>query len=158
MVLPSIANYTFTDSVAQVSVIGSIQSSQQQKLLSSRIFFSGRAGKQGKGLLVLLPFETSSLPAMRKRRILKDDKFTLVVESSAETDKLMEPVKKLIRSNHVVLTSSAENAFKAFLAYYTATAEGMKGPELMESAAMLARSVGLAKLPSISEQLEDKLN
>jgi hypothetical protein len=34
----------------------------------------------------------------------------------------------------------------------------MKGPELMESAAMLARSVGLAKLPSISEQLEDKLN
>jgi hypothetical protein len=120
--------------------------------------FSGRAGKSGKGLLVLLPFETSSLRDMSRRRISKDDEFTRIVESSPETEKLMETVKKLIRSGHAVLSPSAEAAFKAFLAYYAATEHGTKGTDLMEFGVMIARSVGLVKLPSISEQLGEKLS
>jgi ATP-dependent RNA helicase MSS116 len=123
-----------------------------------RLGRTGRAGKSGKGLLVLLPFETTSLGTMSKRRISKDDEFTRIVESSPETEKLMEPVQKLIRSGHAVLSPSAESAYKAFLAYYTATDRGTKGAELMECGAMIARSVGLVKLPEISEQLEDKLS
>lgn len=120
--------------------------------------FAGRAGKSGKGLLVLLPFEASSLRDMSKRRISKDDEYTRIIESSPETEKLMEPVQKLIKSGHSVLSPSAESAYKAFLAYYAATGHGTKGTELMECGAMIASSVGLVKLPSLSEQLGGKLN
>jgi ATP-dependent RNA helicase MSS116 len=122
-----------------------------------RLGRTGRAGKSGKGLLVLLPFETSTVRDMSKRRISKDDEYTRIVESSPEIETLMEPVKKLIRSGHAVLSPSAEAAFKAFLAYYAATERSTKGTELMEFGAMIARSVGLVKLPSLSEQLEEKL-
>jgi hypothetical protein len=109
-------------------------------------------------LLVLLPFEASSVRDMNRRRISKDDEFTRILESSPETEKLMEAVKKLVRSGHAVLSPSAEAAYKAFLAYYAATGHGVKGTELMEFGAMIARSVGLVKLPSLSEQLGEKLN
>jgi hypothetical protein len=167
MVLPAIANCIFIDSGAQVSggrfyclySRVELMTYTNDKALTTLSFrFSGRAGKSGKGLLVLLPFETSSLSGMGKRRISRDDEYTSIVESSPETEKLMEPVKKLIRSGHAVLSPSAESAYKAFLAYYAATGHGTKSTDLMECGAMIARSVGLVKLPSISEQLGEKLS
>jgi hypothetical protein len=94
---------------------------------------------------------------MSRSRITKDDEYAGVVESSFSSVSLIEHVANLIQSGHGVLTSSAETAYLAFLAYYVANGVGIKGSELLDYAASLASSVGLVKLPSMSDSLAEKL-
>lgn len=140
-----------------VSLVVQYGAPKNRELYIHRLGRTGRAGKQGKGLLVLLPFESDAAATMSRTRIAKDAKYAGIIESSAESEHLLEPVKKLIRSGHVVLTSNAETAYKAFVAYYAGKGDVTNGNELLESAALIARCVGLVELPPIAETLTEKL-
>ena len=128
-----------------------------------RLGRTGRAGKKGSGLLVLLPFETGFLDKEKREGNLRllnnsgDDRNFTNTLSSDHKDK-MERAVQLIRSGHKNLLSSAEVAYQSFVAYYIERPEFKKSQpqgqeKLLEIANEFSRSTGLARTPHLSESL-----
>lgn len=130
------------------------------ELYLHRLGRTARAGKQGSGLLVLLPFESSFLRILRRRGVPvnKDCDKLLRDEKNAVTEAQMVSVKQLVRCGHVTLTASAEAACKSFVAHYVEYAgSGVSGADIAEEATALADSLGLAGLPALPEPLTEKI-
>ena len=123
-----------------------------------RIGRTGRAGRSGEGILVLLPFERKLLGGLRQGGVTENDK--LVDKSLDEAREMLEPVRNRIQSGNIKLMSSAEGAYRAFLAYYMSRADGLgiSAEQVVQSANEFAVSVGLSELPSLSEKTAKKLN
>ena len=123
-----------------------------------RLGRTGRAGRSGKGLVVLLPFETKLVGGMRRNGVEVGD-----IEDFDDTKEVVEMlslVRNRIRSGNPKLTSSAEGAYRAFLAYYMSRADALSvsSVDIVHSANQFAESVGLVNLPSLSEKTATKLN
>jgi hypothetical protein len=86
------------------------------------------------------------------------------VAHAADNDEIphemLAPILHRIRSGDAKLTSSAEGAFRAFLAYYMSRADslGVTPDQIVSGASEFAKSAGLSKLPSFSEKTAKKLN
>jgi ATP-dependent RNA helicase MSS116 len=124
-----------------------------------RIGRTGRAGRSGEGILVLLPFERKLLGGLRQSGVEENNK--LVDKSLDEAREMLQPVRNRIQSGNIKLMSSAEGAYRAFLAYYMSRADRLgvySAEHIVQSANDFAASVGLSKLPSLSEKTAKKLN
>ncbi len=124
-----------------------------------RIGRTGRAGRSGEGILVLLPFERKLLGGLRQSGVEENNK--LVDKSLGEAREMLQPVRNRIQSGNIKLMSSAEGAYRAFLAYYMSRADRLgvySAEHIVQSANDFAASVGLSKLPSLSEKTAKKLN
>lgn len=147
-----------------------------------RLGRTGRAGRAGCGILVLLPFEDgNNLINLSKGILGKDKKLLAWYEKDQEgikggstesTPSLfrdchddLESTRAKIRSGHVILTPSAEAAFKSFLAHYSAMAqysEGKKDSPLMPTEIMayaedFAKALGIVDLPELDEKVATRI-
>lgn len=117
-----------------------------------RLGRTARAGKKGRGLLVLLPWE--QLANIRKLDILPDSSMKKSLTQS--TNDLLEELQSKIRSGHVILTPNAEAAYRAFLAHYITMGE-IEATEVLEYANQFASSTGLSDIPPIESKVAARL-
>lgn len=129
------------------------------ELYLHRLGRTARAGKRGRGLLVLLPFEEERAARVLVSRFgLAEDveaKRALCAETVRDP---VEPVKSLACSGQSALTSSFEAAFLSFIAYYAEYADrSVKGEDIQYAAETLVRAAGAVKLPPLSTALARRL-
>lgn len=79
---------------------------------------------------------------------------------SEEVNAMMLNARNRIRSGDAKLNSSAEGAYRAFLAYYVARIDalGVTREEIVQSANLFVKSVGLVTMPKVSEKVAKNLN
>ena len=102
---------------------------------------------------MLLPFEEKLVGSLRRNGV--DKSHLADADDTLELYEMLEPIYNRIRSGNEKLKSSAEGAYRAFLAHY---ASRLAPEEVVSSANEFAESVGLTKLPSISEKTAKRLN
>jgi ATP-dependent RNA helicase MSS116 len=126
-----------------------------------RLGRTARAGKQGMGLLVLLPFEQCFLKNLRSRGIENNDKIADALESFPveEMETLLCPARSKVGSNDKTLFPAAEAAYLSFLAYNVARVDtlGISREQVFDLVSCFARTAGLNKLPTLSPKLISKL-
>jgi ATP-dependent RNA helicase MSS116 len=124
-----------------------------------RLGRTGRAGRAGRGVLVLLPFEEQCISSLCRGVQLDVDVALSLEEDSAreKIGKLLEPVRRRIRSRQAALSPGAEAAYLAFLAYYIADSNGLEPAQVLEFAKTFAYSSGMAALPSLESKLASRL-
>lgn len=124
-----------------------------------RLGRTGRAGYEGLGLLVLFPFETKNLPALRRRGLKQNKRIEAVFTALSNEDYLLESARAMIGNGHSVLTPAAETAYLSLLGYYSARAGalGISGDQVLESAASFISASGLRVRPEVSSTLLDEL-
>ena len=124
-----------------------------------RLGRTGRAGRNGQGLIVLLPFERNRIDKMLKRRldIEEEDDDDVANRGMHGVDMMIKSVQEQIRSGHTVLTPSAEAASRAFLAYYIGNPGDMQPAQALQYAKEFAQGTGLADMPAMDAKIVAKL-
>lgn len=129
-----------------------------------RLGRTGRAGQEGNGLLVLLPFETRLLSKYRKYNILENtNEFNHIRDPNSDLDSVLEDIQNAVRGGHVVLEPGAEAAYVSFVAHYIEYSRDNSrrsggGMVVLEAAEHLAQSFGLSSLPKLPENIQSKIN
>lgn len=143
-----------------VSLVVQYGSADSEDTYIHRLGRTGRAGKEGRGLQVLLPFEGKIVETMRQLGITKDDDLQRwLQENEKGVNNQLEAVYKRIRSGDIVLTSSTEGAYRGFLAYYIArvNALGVTSKDVVMAANQFASTAGLVATPQVSEKIALRL-
>eukprot|EP00980_Cylindrotheca_fusiformis_P015837 scaffold4637_cov128-Cylindrotheca_fusiformis.AAC.8 len=120
-----------------------------------RLGRTARAGRAGKGLLVLLPFEKNLLSGKRQLGIRADvQEFDAGLDQC--TEEKIEETRLKIRSGHATLTPNAEAAYKAFLAHHINSGE-IEPSEVLRYGKQLATCTGLQYTPTIDPKVASRL-
>jgi ATP-dependent RNA helicase MSS116 len=120
-----------------------------KELYIHRLGRTGRAGREGKGLLVLLPFEKKALKEIDLQRLI-----CVNIEDHKDLMDKVDFAQNLVRSGHPFLTPNAEAAYLAFVAYYM-TSKGMGSrDDVVDAAKVFAQIIGLPKLPDLWGKLQ----
>ena len=144
-----------------VSLVVQYGSADNEDTYIHRLGRTGRAGKEGSGLQVLLPFEDKIFETMRRFNIKKDNKLQQwLQENDEETNNQLDAVYKRIRSGDTVLTSSTEGAYRGFLAYYIARVDalGVTREDVVMAANQFSSTAGVVATPQISEKIALRLD
>lgn len=144
-----------------------------------RLGRTGRAGKEGKGWLILSPFEATFLKELKGLELSKNQElnellhqFSPNITSASRSDEvnsitshsLIERIALASNNRNSLLSMRANMAYQSFLGYYH---EHMKrcqiknGKELLQLAdSMFAFQVGLKQknMPKITRRLASRLN
>lgn len=136
-----------------VSLVVQYGAPYNKNLYVHRLGRTARAGREGVGLLVFLPFESHRL---NDYAFSREDTYT-EVDDSAQRSKV-DLIRRLIRGGHPVLKPSAKAAYLAFLAYYEAYMKDIKRNIIVDSGRIFAETVGLTELPPLPVQLARKLD
>lgn len=121
-----------------------------------RLGRTGRAGKEGSGIQVLLPFESPLQKTFVKRNVPQREAIASLDNSD---QKRVERGKHLIGSKHATLTPRAEAAYLSIVAYYQEYARrNISGEEIMDAANKFCKSIGLVHLPPLPEELEKQIS
>jgi ATP-dependent RNA helicase MSS116, mitochondrial len=143
-----------------VSLVVQYGSADSEETYIHRLGRTGRAGKEGRGLQVLLPFEDKIVPTMKRFGIEKDDELqgTLLIPDDDTMHKL-ETVYRRIRNGDVVLTTATEGAYRAFLAYYISRLNslGITAVDVVTAANQLSATAGLIEPPKLSGKIATRL-
>lgn len=114
---------------------------------------TARAGKEGTGIQVLLPFEATFEKRLKKRRVSKKVSPTIPGDLALK----LEQLRQTIRSGHKTLTPKAQAAYMSFVAYYLEYADRkVSGPEIAAAAQSFCEGVGLNPEP-LPEEMEEQL-
>jgi len=130
-----------------------------------RLGRTGRAGKTGRGLLVLAPYESKFLNQLKGLDIPVDDKTTnlLSCPPTAKNAKLLKDAMLKIgdgRECDKELTKSAKMAYSAFLGYYCGQIKRthiQNKAEVVSIANNLSKLMGLDQPPSIMKRTIGKM-
>ena len=127
-----------------------------------RVGRTGRAGADGKGWLVLGPFESMFLEELKGLHVPNDERLRLLLSDpiSAEVEDLFQPVIDRIRSGDRKLTHSAEGAYQSFLGYYLGQMKRMKmekKSDLVSIANRFSSLMGLRKVPALLNNIVSKM-
>jgi len=122
-----------------------------------RLGRTGRAGKEGSGLQILLPFESRFRSKLNRRGVSPDERNWLPLEDERDEERIRYG-KQLVRNKHSTLFTKAETAYRSFVAYYVEYADRkVTGSQIQEAAASFADAVDLASIPVLEGDLEEKL-
>jgi len=119
-----------------------------------RLGRTGRAGKEGTGLQVLLPFESEVVQKL-KNRGLREKSFTF----GGKKDDRIEKAFQTVRSGDALLTPAAQGAYKSFLAFYLERIEEfqMTPKDVVTAANSFSEAVGLVYPPELEEKTASSL-
>jgi ATP-dependent RNA helicase MSS116 len=146
--------------VTQVIQIGLPESREQY---IHRLGRTARAGKDGTGLLVLLPFEKKFLTELRDLDVpLNQDMQGMLSEmSKSKPPEWMENNFDTVKSRGNKLSTSAQLAYLAFLGYYIGQTDRINAKskeDVVQLSNRFSNAIGLHHVPSLSEQLVTKMN
>ena len=127
-----------------------------------RVGRTGRAGKQGRSLLVFLPFEKKILNTSSHHGLRRNDEIQGIVDNLHQNngiDDVIQALQSLVGQGHRVLLPVSETAYLSLLAYYSARAKslGLTGEKILQIADCFSRQAGLKTPPPLSSTLSDKL-
>jgi len=144
--------------VTQVIQIG-IPESRDQYI--HRLGRTARAGKEGKGLLVLLPFESKFLSELRGINVPQDQELVkmLLQPSDSEEPEWMTRNFSRIQNGGNKLASSAQLAYLAFLGYYLGQVNRIHHNKVgvVEISNDFSKAIGLGEVPAIPQKLVSKM-
>ncbi|KAL7462168.1 hypothetical protein ACHAXS_002553 [Conticribra weissflogii] len=146
--------------VSQVIQIGLPESREQY---IHRLGRTARAGKEGNGLIVLLPFERSFLAELKGLEIPVDESFSdiMLKQRSSQLPEWMEKNFSRIRNDGTKLATCAQLAYLSFLGYYVDQMKRIKvasTAEVVMFSNEFSSAIGLARIPPISRRLISKMN
>mmetsp|Transcript_5640 Transcript_5640/g.14111 ORF Transcript_5640/g.14111 Transcript_5640/m.14111 type:complete len:596 (+) Transcript_5640:151-1938(+) len=144
--------------VTEVIQIGLPESREQY---IHRLGRTARAGKEGIGLLVLLPFESQFLSELRGIDVPLDDELAPIIMRSSESEPpawMMQNLSR-IQSGGNKLASSAQLAYLAFLGYYLGQANRIRSnrADVVKISNDFSEAIGLAHVPALSPKLVTKM-
>jgi ATP-dependent RNA helicase MSS116 len=129
-----------------------------------RLGRTGRAGKEGQGILVLAPFEDKFLHELRDIEITENEKVTKLISDDSTYDaKLLESILKVlsrIRSGDARLTLCAEQCYQSYIGYYNGHLKRttLKSKQkLVETANAFAKTMGLKEQPVLTKKAVSKM-
>jgi ATP-dependent RNA helicase MSS116 len=127
-----------------------------------RLGRTGRAGAEGKGWLVLGPFESLFLEELKGLHVPNDERLRQLLSDpvSAEIEDLFQPAIDRIRSGDRKLTPSAEGAYQSFLGYYLGQMKRMKMKnknDLVRIANLFSSLMGLSEVPALPKNMVSKM-
>jgi ATP-dependent RNA helicase MSS116 len=127
-----------------------------------RLGRTGRAGADGKGWLILGPFESLFLEEMKKIHLPRNDALVDALNSSIldETDELMQVLMTRVRRGDQILVNSGEGAYQAFLGYYLGQMKRMKmssKENLVQVANEFSLAMGFSRAPVLAKTMVSKM-
>jgi len=127
-----------------------------------RLGRTGRAGADGKGWLVLGPFESHFLAQLKGLNIPRNEELVDLLNYSMEqeTQEMLTKGIDKIRNGKGKLQSSAEGAYQAFLGFYLGKIRVIRmrsKEELVSIANEFSRQMGLPVVPSLTKRLVGKM-
>jgi len=127
-----------------------------------RLGRTARAGKEGKGLLVLFPFEAKFLSELRGINVPQDERLTKIMhilQQSPELPVWMTQNLSRIQNGRNKLASSAQLAYLAFLGYYLGQVNRIRidKTEVVQLSNEFSEAIGLANVPAIPQNLIKKM-
>ncbi|KAL7537707.1 hypothetical protein ACHAXR_008012 [Thalassiosira sp. AJA248-18] len=144
--------------VTQVVQIGLPESRDQY---IHRLGRTARAGKEGKGVLVLLPFESKFLSELRGLDVPQDKGLGQILQQSSESElpEWMEQNISRIQNGRNKLASSAQLAYLAFLGYYLGQVNRIRSDKtgIVKLSNEFSKAIGLAHVPGIPQKLISKM-
>ena len=125
-----------------------------------RLGRTARAGKEGKGLLVMFPFESKARSELKGLDISRNDRVeTLLAGIASSTPEWMGQNLTKLSSGDNKLTRSAQLAYLSFLGYYLGQVNRIQSSkdEIVTFSSEFARSIGLVEAPEIPSTLVSKM-
>ena len=126
-----------------------------------RLGRTARAGKEGKGLLVLFPFESRFVSELRGIDVPENTDLANIIDdnSDSSTPEWMKQNFSRIQSGGNKLASSAQLAYLAFLGYYLGQVKRIRSDKsyIVDLSNQFSEAIGLAQVPSISPKLISKM-
>lgn len=127
-----------------------------------RLGRTARAGKEGSGLLVLLPFESSFLSELKGLEVIPNDELLSGLSELTETDcpEWMQQNYSKVRSGGNKLANSAQLAYLSFLGYYLGQIKRIQNGtknDVVRLSTEFSQAIGLANVPSIPRKLITKM-
>lgn len=127
-----------------------------------RLGRTGRAGAEGKGWMVLGPFESLFLEELKGLDVPNDERLRQLLNDpvSAEVEGMLQPAINRIRNGDRNLTPSAEGAYQAFLGYYLGQMKRMKmkkKDDLVSTANRFSSLMGLSEVPALAKNMVGKM-
>ena len=145
--------------VTQVIQIGLPESREQY---IHRLGRTARAGKDGKGLLVLFPFESNFLSELKGLDVPIDKAISvsLSVLSKLDLPEWMMDNFTTVKSRGNKLSTSAQLAYLAFLGYYLGQRDRINAhskEDVVEISNNFSKAIGFHQVPPLSRQLITKM-
>ena len=127
-----------------------------------RLGRTARAGREGSGLLVLLPFESSFLSELKGLEVIPNDELLSGLSELTETDcpEWMQQNYSKVRSGGNKLANSAQLAYLSFLGYYLGQIKRIQNGtknDVVRLSTEFSQAIGLANVPSIPRKLITKM-
>lgn len=128
-----------------------------------RLGRTARAGKDGKGLLVLFPFEKQFLSELKGLDVPMDVNISskLHPNSQLKVPKWMTQNFDRVKSKSNKLSISAELAYLAFLGYYLGQTDRISArskAEVVKISTDFSKAMGLHQVPSLPHKLVAKMD
>ena len=126
-----------------------------------RLGRTARAGKEGTGILLLLPFESKFLSELSGMDLPRDSDMTNVLQEASKIEVPSWMVQNLSRIQHGgnKLSVSAQLAFLSFLGYYLGQVKRIQlnKSDVVALSSEFSRAIGLDQVPAISPKLISKM-
>ena len=127
-----------------------------------RLGRTGRAGKEGQGILVLAPFEAGFVKELTNIEISENKEASNLIggPTDPKVAQSIERVLARIKSGDAKLTLSAEQSYQAFLGYYRGHMKRTTirtKDDLVDTANSLARIMGLKEQPGLTKKAIGKM-
>lgn len=105
-------------------------------------------------MLIALPFEKKQLDAIARNDLQLDSGDFSALDQ--KTIAMVETAKSKIKSGHVILTTNAEAACKAFLSYYSDFGK-LSPADVVRYSREFALDIGLSTVPPIESKIAARL-
>ena len=133
-------------------------SPENSDLYIHRLGRTGRAGKQGRGVQVLLPLEAALARNLQKQGVSEDT--SLKFANSEEDDQLLPRLlsaRTRIQRGDKGLVKAAEGAYRSIVAHYCARKKPLKVQTVIDVANQFSDAVGLQEPPAFEPRVSARL-
>mmetsp|Transcript_35568 Transcript_35568/g.77894 ORF Transcript_35568/g.77894 Transcript_35568/m.77894 type:complete len:740 (+) Transcript_35568:260-2479(+) len=127
-----------------------------------RLGRTGRAGSEGKGWLILAPFESLFLEELKNIDVPRDPDLAQILSQAAsdDTNDIIQEMKERIGGGDKTLSVSGQGAYQAFLGYYLGQMKRLKIKDkkaLVNIANEFSSAMGFRQVPALGKNMVGKM-